>query len=93
MLILKKIKNFFNPILSFKLSDAQSWLDKLRSKINEIKIKSRNLTKTNYNLGLYHFNAGNLNDAIFRFKLSSLFQSFMIILFCLIVECIMVLHF
>ena len=69
MLILEKIKIFFNPILSFKLSDAQSWLDKLRSKINEIKIKSRNLTKTNYNLGLYHFNAGNLNDAIFRFKL------------------------
>jgi predicted TPR repeat methyltransferase len=69
MLILKKIKNFFKPILSFKLSDAQSWLDKLRSKINEIRIKSRNLTKTNYNLGLHHFNAGNLNDAIFRFKL------------------------
>jgi predicted TPR repeat methyltransferase len=69
MLILKKIKNFFNPILSFKLRDAKSLLDKLRSEINDIKIKSQNLTKTNYDLGLYHFNAGNLNDAIFRFKL------------------------
>ncbi len=69
MLILKKIKNFFNPVLSFKLSNAKSWLDKLRSKINEIKIKSQNLPKTNYNLGVHHFNAGNLNDAIFRFKL------------------------
>ena len=69
MLILKKIKNFFNPVVSFKLSNTKFWLDKLRSKINEIKIKSQNLTKTNYDLGLYHFNAGNLSDAIFRFKL------------------------
>ncbi len=39
--------------------------------LNELKIaksKLENLTKTNLDLGLYHLNMGNLNDAAFRFK-------------------------
>lgn len=31
--------------------------------------KLKNLTKTNFNLGLYHLNKNNLNDAILRFNL------------------------
>ena len=74
MSIFKKIKKFFNPLLSLKVGDLKSWIDKLKSIIDEIKAKSKNLPKTNYDLGLFHFNRGNLNDAILRFMLLKRFE-------------------
>ncbi|WP_236870046.1 methyltransferase domain-containing protein [Candidatus Bandiella numerosa] len=74
MSIFKKIKNFFNPLLSLKVGDLKFWIDKLKSIVNEIKVKSKNLSKTNYDLGLFHFNRGNLNDAILRFRLLKRFE-------------------
>ena len=69
MFNLEKIKKFFKPLKLLKASDLKNLLPKLKNKINEFKIKSKNLKKTNYELGVYHFNLGNINDAIFRFKI------------------------
>lgn len=46
--------------------------NKLSQAKNEIKIireKTKNLLETNYKLGLYHFEKGNLDDAILRFSI------------------------
>ena len=69
MFNLEKIKNFLKPLKQIKLSDFKSTIHKLVNKVNELKAKSKDLKKTNYELGLHHFNLGNINDAIFRFKL------------------------
>ncbi len=69
MINLEKIRNFFKSLKLWKISDFKKFISELKSKINEFKIKSKNLKKTNYELGIYHFNLGNINDAIFRFKI------------------------
>lgn len=40
----------------------------LKDYIEEIKLKAKDLKKTNFELGLYHYFKGNLSDARFRFK-------------------------
>ncbi len=42
---------------------------KAKDFIKDIQLKLNDLSKTNYDLGIYHFYAGNINDCIFRFKL------------------------
>ena len=37
----------------------------------ETKEKLKDLTRTNYNLALFHLNSGNTSDAIMRFKITS----------------------
>ena len=58
------------------LSKAQTIFDfiskKFQEAISESKIireKLKNLHKTNYELGLYHLEKGNIGEAIFRFKI------------------------
>jgi predicted TPR repeat methyltransferase len=41
----------------------------LKNEVSSINHKVKDLRKTNYDLGMYHYNAGNLSDALFRFKL------------------------
>lgn len=43
------------------------------SDLRAARIKIKDLYKTNYELGLYHFDAGHYGDAIFRFKMLHLF--------------------
>ena len=49
------------------------FLDNLYTRIKgfyqEVCSKSKNLSKTNYDLGMFHMKNGNLSDAIMRFKL------------------------
>lgn len=64
------IKHIPNPILlSKKLYEYT---------IEEVKIiseKIQDLGKTNYELGIFHLNNGNISDAIFRFKILKKFQA------------------
>lgn len=43
--------------------------------IAEVRLKSKDLRKTNFELGLYHLKMGNLNDAILRFKTAKMFTT------------------
>jgi len=45
------------------------------SKYRETKVKLSDLIKTNYELGLYHLHANNLNDAMLRFRIVLHFRS------------------
>jgi predicted TPR repeat methyltransferase len=44
-------------------------LNKAKYELIEVRKKMKNLEHTNYDLGMYHYNSGNLSDAIFRFKM------------------------
>ncbi len=46
-----------------------SFFGNLKNEILSIRYKIKDLRKTNYDLGMYHYNTGNLPDALFRFKL------------------------
>ena len=61
----QKIDRFFHKISSF--------ISILINDFHIIREKSKNLSKTNYELGLKHLNKGNINEAIFRFRLTKKF--------------------
>lgn len=46
-----------------------SFFQKIKDDLLTLKHKMQNLHKTNYDLGMLHYNTGSLADAIFRFKL------------------------
>jgi predicted TPR repeat methyltransferase len=48
---------------------AVGLLYNLKQEFLVIKEKMKDLERTNYELGMYHYNSGNLSDAIFRFKM------------------------
>lgn len=51
------------------LDKTSKWIIRAKDFIIHTKKKIFNLEKTNLELGIYHLNAHNINDAIFRFKL------------------------
>ncbi|MFQ3306827.1 MAG: 2-polyprenyl-3-methyl-5-hydroxy-6-metoxy-1,4-benzoquinol methylase [Candidatus Midichloriaceae bacterium] len=74
MFLKKKLKNLFSSFISFDFSIFS--IDNVKLVINEWKVffveargKLKKLSKTNYELGLYHFEKGNVYDALLRFKL------------------------
>ena len=69
MFIFNKAKDFFDFLLSLKFYKVQFLVNKCKDFIKETKIKLNDLSKANFDLGIYHLNKGNLNDAILRFKL------------------------
>ena len=75
MLNFKKLKGLIGYLPAFKWRDIQSMICKVKLSIHDIKIKLANLSKTNFDLGLYHFEKGNISDAIFRFKLLKRFDN------------------
>ena len=74
MFIFNRLQSFFNSMPTLKLKDLKSLIGKCKNFIKETKVKLNNLSTTNFNLGIYHFNKGNLNDAILRFKLVKQFD-------------------
>jgi tetratricopeptide (TPR) repeat protein len=52
-------------ILSSTLTNS---IKKAREEFSLMRKKCENLLETNYNLGIFHLEKGNLRDAIFRFK-------------------------
>ena len=75
MLIFNKVKNFFYSVFPLKFNDLRSLLGKYKDCIKKIRVKLNDLSKTNLDLGIYHLNKGNLNDAILRFKLVKQFSN------------------
>jgi predicted TPR repeat methyltransferase len=75
MLNFKKLKGLIGYLPAFKWRDIQSMIYKVKLSVHDIKIKLANLSKTNFDLGLYHFEKGNISDAIFRFKLLRRFDN------------------
>ncbi len=55
---------------------ALSFFNKIKNELTSLKHKVQNLNQTNYDLGMHHYNAGNLSDAILRFKLLQKFYKF-----------------
>lgn len=64
----ESIANFFREKSSSFLIFICNHFEVVRKEIEIIKLKSKNLLETNYNLGLKHLEKGNLGDATFRFK-------------------------
>lgn len=64
-----KIKENFNQFSTFLLQKKDLFLQEFFS----IKEKSKNLVETNYKLGVYHLEKGNLSDAKVRFFLMTKF--------------------
>ena len=63
--ILDKIKNFGN-----KFQDVFfNIIDESKNTFEEVTKRSKNLYESNLDLAYFHLNKGNLNDAIFRFKI------------------------
>lgn len=60
-----KIYNFIPLFPSFIRSKINFYKDYTK----DVKYKLNNLAETNFNLGIYHLNHHNINDAIIRFKL------------------------
>ncbi|WPX96550.1 Putative tetratricopeptide repeat-containing protein [Candidatus Bandiella woodruffii] len=69
-----KLKAFFCSWPTLRLQDIKTLIRRSKNFIHETKKKLDNLSKTNFDLGLYHFNKGNINDAIFRFKILKRFD-------------------
>lgn len=63
----------------FKGFSLRKWMVEFyteqRQLLSEMRVKSKNLRKTNFELGLYHLKMGNLNDAILRFKTAVIFSN------------------
>ena len=63
------IKDIWKSLPTFKLKDVKSLVGKTKHFVKDTRIKLNHLSKTNFDLGLYHFDKGNISDAILRFKL------------------------
>lgn len=70
--MLSAFRNFIGELVG-NIAKFPRWaIDNTRNLINhfkEIRQNLKNMTKTNLDLGIYHFYSNNLNDAIFRFRL------------------------
>jgi len=75
-----KISHFMDNLFSWAVVEYQT-----------IKNKSKDLSKTNYELGIKHLENGNLREAIFRFKITKKFwpenyEAYYELIYCLIME-------
>ena len=81
--LLASIAEFYGYVLgNIKTRSLKEWIafgkQNLKEYIEEIRIKAKDLKKTNFELALYHFYKGNLSDARFRFRFVKLFWKDMI---------------
>jgi Flp pilus assembly protein TadD len=67
MVLVEKYLDKINQLLSFLKHKATALYNDSIYFIKNNREKLQNLTKANYELGLFHLENGNLNDAIFRF--------------------------
>jgi len=58
----------FKDLYEKFISSSNSFSKSLISFVNDLKVKFKDLYHTNYNIGIYHLEKGNLWDAAFRFK-------------------------
>jgi tetratricopeptide (TPR) repeat protein len=75
-----KVSHFMDNVFAYVIAEYQA-----------IKNKSKNLSKTNYELGIKHLEQGNLQEAIFRFKITKKFwpenyEAYYELIYCLIME-------
>ena len=75
MLIFDKLKNLFNSLPTVRFNDIKSLVSRCKDFIKKTKIKLNDLSKTNFDLGIYHLKRSNLDDAILRFRLVRRFSS------------------
>lgn len=71
MTFLKNLRNLSSE-MSLKVHHFVEMKKKLFKEVIE---KFENFEKTNYDLGLYHLQKGNLGDALIRFKIVNLMQN------------------
>ncbi len=76
--LIASIAEFYGYVVgNIKTRSLKEWIafgkQNLKEYIEEIRIKTKDLKKTNFELGLYHFYKGNLSDARFRFRFVKLF--------------------
>ncbi len=64
------VKNKYRQIIT----QCFKKFEEILSEIKDIFAKFDNLIETNMNLAKFHFSAGNLSDALFRFKLVDFFS-------------------
>lgn len=72
--LFKTLSNTISIIHSI-YKDIAAFMHNLKEDIFSTREKVKDLYKTNYELGLYHLNALNYGDAIFRFKMLKLFYA------------------
>lgn len=80
--MLYKLKNYFRYIVEFNYVEFFTSLKnfitdgykQFLSDLKNTRKKLNDLSKSNYELGVYHYNEGNLSDSIMRFKICLLFK-------------------
>lgn len=81
--------------LDRKIEEVSSFFgntcDGIVTEFNSIKEKSKNLSATNYDLGMQYLEEGNLKEAIFRFKITKKFwpdnyEAYYQLIICLILN-------
>ena len=81
--LISAVAEFYRYVMaSIKTRSLKEWVafgkENLKEYAEEIRIKTKDLKKTNFELALYHFYKGNLSDARFRFRFVKLFWKDMI---------------
>jgi predicted TPR repeat methyltransferase len=71
----KFVEIYHQQIRKANLKEAmQAYKSQFQTYLSEIIEKSKNLGQTNFDLGVYHYTNGALNDAILRFKIAKYFE-------------------
>ena len=75
--IIKPMKTLYKDYIASKILSKDQINHQISILINDIKrMKNKlfHLSKTNYNLALYHYECGNISDAILRLKMLKFFK-------------------